>query len=236
MAKRAGSETLAVSVYEQLRSAILNGRLQPGERLKPAELCAELDVSLGVMREALGLLAAQNLVTIDRNRGCQVVSLSPEALLNLTATRKIVEGAALRLSVQHGGVTWESDILAAHHRMASLPMMQPDDPGSRNAEWAHAHIDFHAKLIAACDNPVLLDICARLSDSAELYRTWSGLNGRELHRDIVGEHRALLEAALAHRVDQAVELFEAHIERTQAFVLDIDLPQEPQEPQANLTA
>jgi len=225
MAKRAGSVTLAVGVYEQLRSAILNGRMKPGERLKPMELCARLEVSLGVMREALGLLAAQNLVVVDRNRGCWVTPLSAEALRNLTGAREIIEGAALRLSVQRGGVAWESELLAAHHRMASLPVTLPGDPAARNEEWASAHLVFHCKLIEACGNLVLLDTCARLSDAAELYRTWSVLGG-EGHRDVAGEHRALLEAALAHDADRTVTMFEAHIERTQALVTaSIDDPQ-----------
>jgi len=171
MAKRAGSVTLAVGVYEQLRSAILNGRMKPGERLKPMELCARLEVSLGVMREALGLLAAQNLVVVDRNRGCWVTPLSAETLRNLTGARKIIEGGALRLSVQRGGVAWESELLAAHHRMASLPVTLPGDPAA-------------------------------------------------------GEHRALLEAALAHDADRTVTMFGAHIERAQALVtVSIDDPQ-----------
>ncbi len=220
MAKRTGSDTLAVNVYEQLRAAILNAEFQPGERLKPVALGQGFGVSLGVMREALGLLAAQNLIRIDRNRGCQVTPLSPEALASLTIARKINKGAALRLSVQRGGVTWESEALAAHHRMASVPMMLPGDPPKRNEEWAVAHMEFHFKLIEACDNPVLLDICARLSDAAELYRSWSATGTRETHRDVAGEHKALLEAALAHDSDRTVELFEAHVDRTQAIVMD----------------
>jgi len=220
MAKRAGSETLVVSVYERLRADILNCRLAPGERLKPVELGSGFGVSLGVMREALGLLAAQDLVRIDRNRGCRVTPLSREALADLTAARKITEGAALRLSVERGGVTWESEVLAAHHRMASLPMFLPDDPTSRNESWARAHMDFHSKLIETCGNQVLLDICARLSDAAELYRAWSSPGTREVHRDVAGEHKDLLEAALAHDADRAVTLFEAHLDRTQALVID----------------
>jgi len=222
MAKSAGSETLAVNVYEQLRFAIFNGGFAPGERLKPVELGRRFGVSLGVMREALALLAAHNLVRIDRNRGCQVTPLSLEALANLTAARKINEGAALRLSVERGGVTWESEALAAHHRMASVPIVMPEDPTSRNEDWARAHMDFHYKLIENCANPVLLDICARLSDAAELYRAWSGLRSREIHRDIAGEHKALLDAALAHDADRAVTLFEEHVDRTQAIITDFD--------------
>ena len=226
MAKRAGAETLAISVYEQLRSAILHGRFAPGERLKPVELAASYEVSQGVMREALGLLSAKDLVRIDSNRAFHVISLSLAALADLTAARKINEGAALELSVQRGGVTWESEIIAAHHRMASLPTRLPGQP-VRNEEWAKAHMEFHYTLIETCGNPVLLGICARLSDAADVYRAWSGPAGREAHRDIAGEHRELLDAALAHDAPRARALFEAHIERTRALVADSSMTVDP---------
>ena len=107
MAKRTGAESLAVDVYDQLRADIFDRRFAPGERLKPAALGERFGVSISVMREALGLLAAQNLVHIERNRGFHVITLSPDALADLTLARKINEGAALRLSVERGGVGWE---------------------------------------------------------------------------------------------------------------------------------
>lgn len=227
MAKRAGAETLAVSVYDQLRSAILQGRLAPGERLKPVELAASYEVSQGVMREALSLLAAKDLVRIDYNRAFHVMSLSLTALANLTAARKINEGAALEASVEAGGLTWESGVIAAHHLMAGTAIHLPGRPAARNEEWAQAHLDFHAKLIEACGNPVLLGICARLSDAADVYRAWSAPASREADRDIAGEHRQLLDAAIAHDSRQARALFEAHITRTQALVANSGLTASP---------
>src|SRR3712207_5344786 len=133
MVKRAGGESLAVAAYEQLRSAILDaGELMPGQRLKPVELSGQYEVSLSVVREALGLLAAKGLVRIDRNRGFRITPLSLETLAHLTETRVINEGAALRLSVRRGDVAWESDVLAAHHRLASQPLFLPGDPPPRN--------------------------------------------------------------------------------------------------------
>ena len=219
MVRRAGGESLAVDVYAQLRTDIFDKRFAPGERLKPVELGERFGVSISVMREALGLLAAQNLVRIERNRGFHVTTLSATELISLTAARKINEGAALRLSVERGGVTWESEVLAAHHRLSSQPMYLPGEPRTRNNEWAAAHVAFHHKLIDACGNDVLLDICDRLSDAAELYRAWSGAAG-ETKRDVAGEHRGLLEAALAHDADLAVERFEAHVDRTATILLD----------------
>jgi DNA-binding GntR family transcriptional regulator len=236
MAKRAGSESLAVDVYNQLRADIFDRRLSPGERLKPIELGKRFGVSISVMREALGLLAAQSLVRIERNRGFHVMTLSPVVLADLTLARKINEGAALRMSIERGGVGWESEVLAAHHRMASESQYRADDPHARNNEWAVAHITFHFKLIEACGNNVLLDICARLSDAAELYRAWSGAwteGKRPAERAIAEEHKALMDRALAHDAAGAVRLFEAHLDRTAAILLG-SAPEEavPDEPRA----
>ncbi len=219
MAKRPGAESLAVDVYEQLRADIFNRDFAPGERLLPVELGQRFGVSIGVMREALGLLSAQSLVRIERNRGFHVTPLSPEALGELTVARKVNEGAALRLSVGQGDVAWESEVLAAHHRMASQPIYLGGE-GRRNNDWAVAHVAFHHTLIAACGNELLLGICDRLSDAAELYRAWSG-GVKEVRRDIAGEHRALMEAALDHDADLAVELFEAHVDRTAQILLGL---------------
>ncbi|WP_158264069.1 GntR family transcriptional regulator [Amycolatopsis sp. CA-126428] len=227
MAKRAGGESLAVSVYTGLRSAILNGELAPGVRLKPAELSVEFGVSLSVVREALGLLAAKDLVQVDRNRGFRVVPLSLQALTDLTEARIVNEGSALRLSVERGGVTWESEVLAAHHRLAGQPMILPGPPVRRNEEWARAHLEFHHTLIKACGNVVLLDICDRLSDAAEVYRAWSGPGGEERHRDVAGEHQGLVDAALAHDAELAVARFEAHVSRTREIVLESSFAAEP---------
>lgn len=219
MAKRAGAETLAVEVCTRLRADILDGRLSPGERLKPVELGERFGVSLGVMREALGLLAAQDLVRIERNRGFHVVTLSPEALAQLTEARKIIEGAALRQAVEQGRVAWESEVLAAHHRLAREPLYLPEAPEVRNSTWARHHLLFHGELVQACGNAVLLDICVRLSDAAELYRAWAGVGGSS-GRDVAAEHLALMEAALAHDADRAVRLLEEHLDRTRAILLD----------------
>ncbi len=208
--RTAGGESLAAGVYAQLRIDILDRRLAPGQRLKPAELGKRFGVNVNVMREALTLLAAQNLIRIERNHGFHVTTLSREVLDDLTAARTINEGAALRLAVERGGVSWESEIVAAHHRMASQPMYRADDPATRSNDWAAAHITFHNTLIEAGDNRVLLDICGRLSDAAQLYRAWPGGRG-QTRREVAAEHKALLNAALAHEADQAVALLEAHI-------------------------
>ncbi|MGV9774669.1 hypothetical protein [Streptosporangium sp. NPDC003464] len=57
-----------------------------------------------------------------------------------------------------------------------------------------------------------------LRDSAEPYRRWSRPIGKDQDRDIAGEHRRLLEAALAR--DTGAARLRAHITRTTHVLLD----------------
>ena len=106
MAKRTGGESLAVDVYDQLRTDIFDRRFAPGQRLKPAELGERFGVSISVMREALGLLAAQNLVRIERNRGFHVITLSPDELADLAGPRLHAEEFAGHKS-RHARPRWK---------------------------------------------------------------------------------------------------------------------------------
>jgi DNA-binding GntR family transcriptional regulator len=212
MAKRGDFDTLAHGVYQQLRADILRGELAPGERLKPAELGGRFQVSVGVVREALTKLTSQHLVFGERNRGFQVVPLSMDDLQQLTEARKINEGTALRLAVDRGDVEWESRVLSAHHLMAKTPIYPYDDPDHSNDEFSVAHEQFHFALLAGCENDYLLDACRRLFDASEMYRRWSTSGGKK--RNVASEHRKILEAALARKTEEAVELYCQHIDRT----------------------
>ncbi|MFD5258312.1 GntR family transcriptional regulator [Streptomyces bobili] len=222
MAKRVGADSLAVDVFQRLREDIFSHRIEPGARLKPVQLSEQFQVSTGVIREALNLLAAQGLLRIERNKGFHVITLSAKAYSDLIVARKLNEGAALRMSVERGGVAWESELLAAHHKLAKEPVKITNGSSQYNPAWSQAHAAFHYALIQACEIPILLDICVRLSDAAEVYRAWAARH-RVDSSGIAAEHEALLEAALAHDADLAVSRFEQHIDHTKGILLAQEL-------------
>src|SRR5919199_1277395 len=66
---------------DQLLEMVISGGLEPGERLPPErELCAHLGVSRTVVREALNLLEARGLISIEHGRGAVVSGGSPRAV------------------------------------------------------------------------------------------------------------------------------------------------------------
>ncbi len=206
-------------MYAELRADILDGRLRPGARLPFADLTARYEASTGVVREALTRLTAEGLVDSQPQYGFRVVPLSVDDLRHLTGARAAIETLVLAQAVEHGGLSWESDVLAAHHRLARTPQTAADDPGRINDEWTAAHAGYHHALLAGCPNPRLRAIAASLRDAAELYRRWSVPITRA-YRDVAGEHRAILDAVLAHDPAAAAAALDAHIQTTTNVLLE----------------
>lgn len=211
------------AVFSRLRSDILTGRLQPGSKLPFAALCEYYDVSVGVVREALSRLLEQGLVRSAPQQGYFVTAISRNDLVHLTTARLEIETLTLRLAVADGDTTWESEVLAAHHRLAQCPVTAEDDSDRISEEWASLHRVFHETLLLGCGNPWLTDIAADLRASAELYRRWSVPKGHEHSRDIAGEHRAITDAVLARDADLASSLLARHISLTTELLLESGL-------------
>src|SRR5690606_11393773 len=93
--------TLRTRVEDFLRSAIMEGRLKGGDRLREVELCDELGVSRPTLREALRTLAAERLITIEPHRGPSVVRITPKVARDLYALRALLESYAAYEFTKH---------------------------------------------------------------------------------------------------------------------------------------
>ena len=215
----AADTTRAEGVYQELRADILGGRMVPGARLKFPELCERYSTSVGAAREALTRLTAEGLVKTRPHLGYTVTPLSHEDLADLTQARVEIESLVLRLSVLEGDVQWEARAVAAHHLLERTPFTGPDDANRPSGAWAEAHAAFHLALLAGCRNRRLFASARALREEAELYLQWSVSFGNEPDRDLPGEHKALLDAALSRDADRAAELIRDHIAHTAQLLI-----------------
>src|SRR5437763_16834130 len=94
-AARLENRTLWERVYDHLRSEIRAGRLVPGAELNEVALSQELGVSRGPIREALGRIAAQGLVTIRPRRGAVVRAPSGDEFAEAYQVRESLEVMAV---------------------------------------------------------------------------------------------------------------------------------------------
>ena len=140
---------LADEVYGQLLDGILEGDIEPGERLIQEALAGEMTVSRTPVREALLRLEREGIIEPAERRGFLVVDLSSETIRDLYQARQAVEGFAARLIAERG--TEEAiDRLRA--------VLQREITASHPTDVYDEKRLIHREVVDATGNPALLEL------------------------------------------------------------------------------
>jgi GntR family carbon starvation induced transcriptional regulator len=211
--------TLNEQIYQTVREDILSGRLAAGARLPFAELNRRYPVGTSTIREALARLVSDNLVVVEGQKGFTVSSISREDLLDITRLRCTLEGGAMRDAIEHGDDDWEASVVAASHRLSIFLKRRGDGPPLLVEEGAALHRQFHLCLVEGCRSVWQRRLIALLYDHSERYRRLSSIK-QSPERDSDAEHRAIVDATIRRRADDAADLLVRHIERTTTELLE----------------
>jgi len=214
-----GAATRATSLFDQLRTDLLAGELEPGSKLAIEALAERYATSATPLREALNRLVSDGLVERREQRGFVVAGISAEDLAEITKTRCWLEEIALRESIAAHTTEWEEALVLAHHRLARAPRSLSDKRFEDNPEWEPLHRAFHRALISGCGSRWMLSFCDQLADQHHRYRRLSAPRAFA-KRGVKTEHQQLMEAAIEGRADDAVTLLRAHFERTAKIIRD----------------
>lgn len=144
-------------VAEQLREAILNDELTPGQHLLEEEISDMLQVSRGPVRDAFILLEREGLVRLSRHRGASVVDLSATDLGEVYSLRSAIEELAVRLAIRRHN---ESDLEALDGSLKDLRSGLRRRLSAQEA--ARLDVEFH-------------DAVFRAAHHDRLYASWSAI-------------------------------------------------------------
>ena len=155
--------TLKQKAYEQLRQAILDGKLEEGRFLTERELVEKLKMSRTPIRAALERLEVNGLVTYTPNRGIYVTELTIDKIVDFFDFRMAIEPYVVeKLSARHldeATVRWFEQNLARQQAC-----VEANDFERFTAEDAW----FHGKLAEVYGNKEIQQTMDRLQDN--LYR------------------------------------------------------------------
>ncbi|MGE0716101.1 MAG: GntR family transcriptional regulator [Alphaproteobacteria bacterium] len=87
--------------YAALRREIVEGRFEPGRRMREIELSQLLGISRTPTRQALSRLELEGLLDLKPRAGLVVSTLDPHAVDELYETRAALEGAAAGMAARH---------------------------------------------------------------------------------------------------------------------------------------
>ena len=201
------SRNLTADLAADLRTRIVDGVIQPGEKL-PSEntLIGEFGVSRTVVRSALTRLQAEGLVETERGRGS--FALTPPAAGPTAGqpTRAVVTAEdRLHLLEFRIGVETEAAALAAGNRterqLNALRQALADftDSVEHPAHAMKADFEFHKAVAAASGNPFYTDCLASLGQTMIAMprtRLMTGVEhyARDHFEQVVHEHGSIFAA------------------------------------------
>jgi DNA-binding GntR family transcriptional regulator len=199
------NRTLREQVADHLREEILASRLSPGTELGEVMLARSLGISRGPLREALGQLAAEGLVTIVPRRGAVVKTLTRQEFMDAYQVREALESLAVKLAVPR---LTESDRAELRRMCEEMETVAAAGNTERFFEINH---EFHGLLVHASGNQKLEDMHTQLiAQMGRLLKKSVELRGGVMQSAV--EHRRILAAVDAGDAVQAARLLEEHIE------------------------
>ncbi|WP_327439332.1 GntR family transcriptional regulator [Pseudomonas donghuensis] len=188
-------------IEERLRSAILDGRLEPGLALRQQELATLFGVSRMPVREALRQLEAQSLLQVVAHKGAVVAPLIGEDAVDTYALRVILESEALRQSIP---LLDADDIALARSYIAQL------ENETRHAEIGRLNRLFHMSLYSKASNQKLLRLIENELNEEERFLRFH-LSSMGLGKLTQDDHIGLVDAANDKSVEDAVRILERHL-------------------------
>lgn len=179
-------------IAARLREQILQGHLEPGQRIVESFWASRLGVAQISVREAINLLIADGFVSKATGRSARVVQFSHEDIREIYEVRGALEGLAARLAAER-----KADLVPLEKAFGL--MRKATQKGSAR-ELLSADLEFHLELCRLGGNQVLVQhaksllvplfafVSLRVATSREKAKAWhSDLARHKLMLDIIAE-------------------------------------------------
>ncbi|MDT7618794.1 MAG: hypothetical protein QOF00_6241 [Pseudonocardiales bacterium] len=204
--------TLSRSAYLQLQQAIRDGAIKQGVLYSENELAETLGMSRTPVREALISLSREGLIEIESQRGFRLRTLSTDQRQEIFDLRSLLESYTARRLAQSAteqDVRRLTELVDAQERLGA---------GAGQPEFLALDEQFHL-------------LQSELLGLERTHATMTSLRGAmwligfealalpERYRDVIAEHRAIVDAIARRQPDAAAAASRAHIARTEAAVV-----------------
>jgi DNA-binding GntR family transcriptional regulator len=191
-------------VYEELKNAIVELRLPPGEPLREASLADRLGVSKTPIREALTRLEREGLVETTSFKGAVVTGYSRQDLIEVYELRELLENRAVRAAAE----SMDDAARAQLNRIGqeSRKLARSGD----TAKLTTLLTEFDALVFAQIHNSRIRALMENLqAHLTRIGQLTTVIPGRILAS--VDEHDKIIEAIGAHDPDLAERYMSEHI-------------------------
>jgi DNA-binding GntR family transcriptional regulator len=197
-------KSLHEQVADELREQIISGVMKPGEKLAVNELALNIGVSATPLREAIKLLAAENLIEIEPHRGASVALITIEQTRHLFEVISGIESLAAELATTRMTESERDQLLALHEKMRSH--FKDESP----AKYFDCNRQIHDAIVAYARNPILSEHRDKLAQQAARVRFFALKDSRR-REEGMQEHEDLMRAFEKRDSDAARSIWRKHL-------------------------
>ena len=206
--------TLHAEVLERLRDMIIEGRLQPGQRVNEGAIGAQLGVSRTPLREAIKTLASEGLVEILPAKGAIVKTFTARDLYQTLEVLKALEQLGGRMACEQAPDAAIEAIHALHQQM-----MKRYETRER-LEYFKLNQAIHSAIVAASGNDVLMEMHETLQARIKRLR-FIGNEGPVKWAGAVDEHERMMAALLRRDAAALSQVIGEHMDATLLRVREV---------------
>lgn len=199
-----GRTALAVEITNRLRQMILEGQLDPGEKINEKRLTEQFGVSRTPLREALKVLASEGLLSLIPHRGAVITRQSEAELDEVFRVLAALEGLAGELAAEQAEDRTLQEIVHLTNDLRRS-FEQADRPTYFRINQA-----IHNAILAATGNDTLMRSHELLAFRVQRARYQANLTP-DRWRAAVEEHEAIAEALLARNAERCSKLMRDHL-------------------------
>jgi DNA-binding GntR family transcriptional regulator len=197
----------AAEVVSLLRTAILEGDLVPGQRLREAEFSVQLGVSRTPIREALRILGAEGYVESTPYAGSRVRSYDAHEIHAAFQARALLEGLAARRAAQRATTGQVERLRESCSRYEAVGVATDRDAAAAIVE----NNTFHDIVLEASGSSVIADAIRKLVELPRSQQIRVAAAVGEEKRAAEHAHRQLTKAIAAGDADWADMVAQTHV-------------------------
>lgn len=195
-------KSIKEQVYEEIRSRIITREYTPGSVLNISRLSEELGVSNSPIREALAMLAKEDLLTIESNSKYKVVELDEHLLQQVDAALVALLIGAARICFKKDRVDeLEKNLQKAYARQCD----DHETTSLKDRYWLA--MDFDKEIVLLTENDLIMKDFENLASL--LYFSTSLTDAA--YDNSITEHKAILDAVKERDFMKVVEALEDHL-------------------------
>lgn len=156
------AKSLPEQVMELLLTAIQDGVIEPGERMKEETYAERFAVSRSTIREAMALLERRGVVERIPRYGVRVTAIDPAEIEEIFNIRAQLLGLAARLAAERQPEGLNDQLHAMILKLRTLA----DNPKTTPIDYMEMSVHMQRMLVSACSGKRLRRIYDDLSDQA----------------------------------------------------------------------